>query len=104
MTHPPGSCGSCDRLLDVTASGLVFADVIDDFIIVRYLSGDSSTEPVSVKVYNTARAAPTPALNALTTLLLVASLLAVVLGFLAYRWFTRGEKVARTLDAFAAET
>ena len=83
---------------------LVFADVIDDFIIVRYLSGDSSTEPVSVKVYNTARAAPTPALNALTTLLLVASLLAVVLGFLAYRWFTRGEKGVRTLDAFAAET
>lgn len=83
---------------------LVFADVIDDFIIVRYLSGDASTEPVSVKVYNTARAAPTPALNALTTLLLVASLLAVVLGFLAYRWFTRGEKGVRTLDAFAAET
>src|SRR4051812_8493830 len=83
---------------------LVFADVIDDFIIVRYLSGDSSTEPVSVKVYNTARAAPTPALNALTTLLLVASLLAVVLGFLAYRWFTRGEKGGRTLDAVAAGT
>ena len=37
---------------------LVFADVIDDFVIVRYLSGDSSTEPVSVKIYNTARAAP----------------------------------------------
>ena len=74
---------------------LVFADVIDDFVIVRYLSGDSSTEPVSVKVYNTARAAPTPALNALTTLLLLASLLAVVLGFLAYRWFTRGEKGGR---------
>ena len=34
---------------------LVFADVIDDFVIVRYLSGDSSTEPVSVKIYNTAR-------------------------------------------------
>ena len=83
---------------------LVFADVIDDFVIVRYLSGDASTEPVSVKVYNTARAAPTPALNALTTLLLVASLLAVVLGFLAYRWFTRGEKGVRTLDAFTAET
>ena len=88
----------------VASAVLVFADVIDDFIIVRYLSGDSSTEPVSVKVYNTARAAPTPALNALTTLLLVASLLAVVLGFLAYRWFTRGEKGVRTLGAFAAET
>ena len=56
---------------------LVFADVIDDFVLVRYLSGDSSTEPVSVKIYNTARAAPTPALNALATLLLVAALLAV---------------------------
>jgi spermidine/putrescine transport system permease protein len=82
---------------------LVFADVIDDFVIVRYLSGDSSTEPVSVKVYNTARAAPTPALNALTTLLLLASLLAVVLGFLAYRWFTRGEQRRRSLDVFAGE-
>ena len=46
---------------------LVFADVIDDFVLVRYLSGDASTEPVSVKIYNTARAAPTPALNALAT-------------------------------------
>ena len=81
---------------------LVFADVIDDFVIVRYLSGDSSTEPVSVKVYNTARAAPTPALNALTTLLLVASLLAVVVGFLVYRWLTRGEKESRRLDVFTA--
>ena len=82
---------------------LVFADVIDDFVIVRYLSGDSSTEPVSVKVYNTARAAPTPALNALTTLLLAASLLAVVVGYFAYRWFTRGEKAARGLDVFTGE-
>ena len=82
---------------------LVFADVIDDFIIVRYLSGDSSTEPVSVKVYNTARAAPTPALNALTTLLLVASLLAVTIGFLVYRLMTRGEKNAGGLDVFAGE-
>jgi len=82
---------------------LVFADVIDDFVIVRYLSGDSSTEPVSVKVYNTARAAPTPALNALTTLLLLASVLAVVLGYLLYRWFTRGEKEAGRLDVFTGE-
>jgi spermidine/putrescine transport system permease protein len=82
---------------------LVFADVIDDFILVRYLSGDSSTETVSIKVYNTARAAPTPALNALTTLLLVASLIAVTLGYLGYRWFTRGEKGAGALDVFAGE-
>ncbi len=61
---------------------LVFADVIDDFILVRYLSGDARTETVSMKVYNTARAAPTPALNALTTLLLAASLVAVTVGYL----------------------
>ena len=82
---------------------LVFADVIDDFILVRYLSGDSTTEPVSVKVYNTARAAPTPALNALTTVLLVASLLTVLIGFLIYRRLTRGERSTRSIDVFAGE-
>ncbi|MFT4009856.1 MAG: ABC transporter permease [Nocardioidaceae bacterium] len=81
---------------------LVFADVIDDFVLVRYLSGDASTEPVSVKIYNTARAAPTPALNALATLVLVASFLVVILGFLAYKWFSRGEKGVG-VQSFAAE-
>jgi spermidine/putrescine transport system permease protein len=83
---------------------LVFADVIDDFVIVRYLSGDSSTEPVSVKIYNTARAAPTPALNALATMLLLFSLLAVVFGFVIYRRLTRGEDTAsRGIGSFAGE-
>jgi spermidine/putrescine transport system permease protein len=83
---------------------LVFADVIDDFVIVRYLSGDSSSEPVSVKIYNTARAAPTPALNALATMLLLFSLLAVVLGFVIYRRLTRGEDAnARGIGSFAGE-
>jgi spermidine/putrescine transport system permease protein len=79
---------------------LVFADVIDDFVIVRYLSGDSSTEPVSVKMFNTARAAPTPALNAVATLLLVMSLLAVTIGLLGYKFFTKGEK-GDSIDVFA---
>jgi spermidine/putrescine transport system permease protein len=70
---------------------LVFADVIDDFVIVRYLSGDASTETTSVKIYNTARAAPTPALNAMATLMLVASFLAVVIGILAYKRLSHGE-------------
>jgi spermidine/putrescine transport system permease protein len=82
---------------------LVFADVIDNFVIVRYLSGDASTEPVSVKIYNTARAAPTPALNALATVLLVTSLLAVFLGHRVYRYFTRGERDAQRIDIFAGE-
>ena len=82
---------------------LVFADVVDDFVIVRYLSGDASTEPVSVKIYNTARAAPTPALNALATVLLMTSLLVVLLGHRVYRYFTRGERNAQRIDIFAGE-
>jgi spermidine/putrescine transport system permease protein len=83
---------------------LVFADVIDDFVIVRYLSGDSSTEPVSVKIYNTARAAPTPALNALASMLLAFSLVAILLGFIVYRRLTRGETSdLRGIGSFAGE-
>jgi len=73
---------------------LVFADVIDNFVIARYLSSDAATEPMTVKIYNSARAAPTPALNALATLMLLSSLVAVVLGFLVYRRLTRGERRA----------
>jgi spermidine/putrescine transport system permease protein len=84
---------------------LVFADVIDDFVIVRYLSGDSSTEPVSVKIYNTARAAPTPALNALATILLAAALGAALLGYLGYRLLTRSamSEAERGIGAFTGE-
>jgi spermidine/putrescine transport system permease protein len=84
---------------------LVFADVIDDFVLVRYLSGGASTEPVSVKIYNTARGAPTPALNALATLLLLAALTAVVIGFLVYRYLTRSDTTGadRGIGAFAGE-
>ena len=71
---------------------LVFADVIDDFVIVRYLSLGASTEPMAVKIYSSARSSPTPALNALATIMLVSTLLVVMLGFWAYRRWTRGER------------
>jgi spermidine/putrescine transport system permease protein len=85
---------------------LVFADVIDDFVLVRYLSINASTEPVSVKIYNTARAAPTPALNALATLLLLAAFTAVIIGFIVYRRLTRADATVgdRGIAAFAGET
>jgi spermidine/putrescine transport system permease protein len=84
---------------------LVFADVIDDFVLVRYLSGTSATEPVTVKIYQSARAAPTPALNAMATLLLLAALVAVVVGYLIYRRLTRADPTRNDsgIGAFAAE-
>jgi spermidine/putrescine transport system permease protein len=84
---------------------LVFADVIDDFVIVRALSSELSSEPMSVKIYNSARATATPALNAVATIMLVISILAVTIGFLVYRRMTRDEKLAGggALDQIAAQ-
>lgn len=83
---------------------LVFADVIDDFVLVRYLSADAASEPMSVKIYNSARSSPTPALNALATIMLVSSLVAITLGFLVYRRLTRGERSREpAVEGFAAQ-
>jgi spermidine/putrescine transport system permease protein len=81
---------------------LVFADVIDDFVIVRALTSDASTEPVAVKIYNTARGAPTPALNALATLLLISSFAAITIGLIVYRTMTRGEGRS-AVESFAGQ-
>jgi spermidine/putrescine transport system permease protein len=83
---------------------LVFADVVDDFAIVRYLSGSASTEPISVKIYSAARAAPTPALNALASLMLLAAVVVVGLGFLGYRWLARRAGDDRDIGMFAGES
>lgn len=80
---------------------LVFADVLDDFVMVRYLSSDASTETTSMKIYNTARAAPTPALNALATLVLLATVVVVVVGWLVYRRWGRNEGEETSFGGFA---
>jgi spermidine/putrescine transport system permease protein len=80
---------------------LVFADVIDNFVLVRYLSSDASTETTSMKIYNTARAAPTPALNALATLTVLVSFAVILLGWWAHRRTTRGEST--DLGGFAGQ-
>ena len=80
---------------------LVFADVLDDFVIVRYLSSDASTETTSMRIYQTARAAPTPALNAMATIILVVSTLVIVLGWLLYRRWSKRQGQASDLGSFA---
>jgi spermidine/putrescine transport system permease protein len=74
------------------SAALVFADTIDDFVTVRYLCAAASCEPISVKVYDAARAAPPPSINAAVTFMLVATLLAISIGFVAYRRITRAQR------------
>ena len=68
-----------------------FALSIDDFVVSQYLASGSSTTTVPMRIYAQARGAPTPALNALATLMLLVSLLALVLAWFVYRGLTRGE-------------
>ena len=81
---------------------IVFAISIDDFVISAFLSSDASTETVPIKIYSNARGAPTPALNAVASVMLVVSLLAIVLGAIVVRAVqrARGERV-RTVEDFA---
>jgi spermidine/putrescine transport system permease protein len=75
---------------------LVFADVIDDFVTVRYLSGDSSTETLSVKIYSAVRSTPTPVYNAAATFMLGSTIIAIGVGYLLYKRFGRGQDVSAT--------
>jgi spermidine/putrescine transport system permease protein len=79
---------------------IVFAISIDDFVISAFLSSDLSTETVPVKIYSNARGAPTPALNALASVMLFASLLAVGLALIVVRLVqrARGERATAVED------
>jgi spermidine/putrescine transport system permease protein len=71
---------------------VVFADTVDDFVIVRFLSGSADSEPLSVKIYAAARGSPTPAVNAAATVMLVATMTVIAIGYLLYRRFTKGQE------------
>ena len=70
---------------------LVFADSVDNFVTVRYLSAQAPTEPLSVKIYSAARSSPTPAVNAAATVMLISTMIVIAVGWLLYRRFTRGQ-------------
>ena len=73
------------------SAALVFADVVDDFVTVRYLSGQSNTETLSVKIYGAVRGTATPVYNAAATFLLGTTVVAILIGYLAYKRFGRGQ-------------
>jgi len=70
---------------------LVFADSVDNFVTVRYLSAAANTEPLSVKIYSAARSSPTPAVNAAATVMLMSTMLVITAGWFLYRRYTRGQ-------------
>jgi spermidine/putrescine transport system permease protein len=82
---------------------LVFASVIDDFVIVEQLSSTASTQPMSVLIYSNVHGGLAgPALNAMATIMLLFSLAAATLGFVAYRWMTRGERTGDGTEALTS--
>jgi spermidine/putrescine transport system permease protein len=86
---------------------LVFSGVIDDFVIVDLLSSSAGNTPMSVIIYSTQHGGNGgPALNALGSIMLAMSLVIVVLGYVAYRLLTRGERGGglAALTAISGET
>jgi spermidine/putrescine transport system permease protein len=82
----------------VASAAVVFALSIDDFVVTQYLASDAGTTTVSMLLYSTARAAPTPALNALATIALVITLATLALAYVVYRRFA-GKGDARSVAA-----
>lgn len=64
---------------------IAFAISIDDFVITAFLMGDQSSATIPVKLYSAARLAPSPAINALASILLFASMLAIVVALIVMR-------------------
>lgn len=73
---------------------IAFALSIDDFVISQFLVSEASTVTIPVRLYQTARLAPTPALNALASILLFSTLLAVTVAGLILRAFRRRDRSA----------
>ncbi|HTG47215.1 MAG TPA: ABC transporter permease [Actinomycetota bacterium] len=71
---------------------ITFADTIDDFVTVNYLASTAASQPLSVKIYSAARGSPTPAVNAAATFMLISTMMAIGVGFLIYRVFSRGQR------------
>ena len=72
---------------------LVFASVIDDFVLVEQSSSSAATQSMAVVIYSNVHGGLAgPALNALATLMLLFSIILAAGGYLGYRFMTRGER------------
>jgi spermidine/putrescine transport system permease protein len=78
----------------VAGAAITFALSIDDFVISQWLSNGGGTVTVPMLIYDATRAAPLPSINAIASIMAFLTLVTVLAGFLVYRAFTRGERVA----------
>ncbi len=64
---------------------IVFALSIDDFVVTQYMSSNAATTTIPMYLYSNARGGTTtPALNALATILVIATLLGIAIAYLTY--------------------
>jgi spermidine/putrescine transport system permease protein len=76
----------------VFASAMItFAGSLDDFVVSSFLYGDASNITVPVKLYSAVKASPSPALNALATILLIGTLLALLVTYFVLRIRSHGQ-------------
>ena len=68
---------------------VTFATSVDDFVVSSFLSTGAGTETVPIKIYSGSRTGSTPALNALATVMLLVTLLAVSAAALVMRRLRR---------------
>ncbi len=69
---------------------ITFATSIDDFVISSWLSQDIKTETVPMRIYQSARKAPTPSINAMATMMMLITFVAIALAMWIPRWLHRG--------------
>jgi spermidine/putrescine transport system permease protein len=83
----------------VASAAVVFAISADDFVISQWLSSGGETDTVPIRIYAATRSAPLPSTNAIATIMMVFTLLCLVFAYLAWRFFTRGERRADSAQA-----
>ena len=70
---------------------VVFALSIDDFVVTQYMSAGQQTQTVPILIYQTVRGTATPALNAVASVMVFATLGTVALAYAVYRWAGRSQ-------------
>jgi spermidine/putrescine transport system permease protein len=71
----------------VGAAALTFATSLDDFVTSAFLSAGADSETVPMKLYSTARASGSPAINALGSITLFATLLMIGIAWSVMKLF-----------------